>query len=89
MTVDRFGNILAIESHGTASDQGTLHLSLASARDNLDAAGIGERVRASLADNGYLSRSAMNAPSEGVLLIAVSRTGRRWTPRSTYAWRPV
>jgi hypothetical protein len=82
-TVDRRQVVLAIESYGTATDKGTLDLSLGAARGNLDAAGIGKLMRLHLADAGFASRAVLGASREGISLIAVSRTNAGdWKPPS-------
>lgn len=73
VTVGRGQIILAARCHGTGNDQGTLAPSLAAARGNLDAAGVTARIRASIADGGFASLTALTAPFEGISLIAMPR----------------
>jgi len=73
--------LLAIELHDNPADAGALITMIAAAAANCDLAGLHDRIRAWLADNGYASAANFKALDRLMLLVAVhgeaSQTGRR------------
>jgi hypothetical protein len=72
--------LLAIELHDNPADAGALVTMVAAAAANCELAGIGEQIRAWLADNGYASAANFAALDHLMLLVAVTgeaaQTGR-------------
>jgi transposase len=72
--------LLAIELHDNPADAGALITMIGAAAANCELAGIRDRIRAWLADNGYASAANFAALEHLMLLVAVtgeaSQTGR-------------
>lgn len=73
--------LLAIELHDNPADAGALITMITAAAANCDRAGLHDRIRAWLADNGYASAANFKALEHLMLLVAVtgeaSQTGRK------------
>jgi transposase len=69
--------LLAIGLHDNPSDSGALTPMVAAVKDNCQAAGIGEKIRAWLADNGYASTANFEALAEEMLLVAVAKEAKQ------------
>jgi transposase len=69
--------ILAIASHGSATDTGALHPMLAAAHANLAAAGISAPIGKALFDAGYASHRNFTTASGPELYVAVTREARQ------------
>lgn len=70
--------IIAAEIVQSSEDSASLHPMLTAARDELDRAGVSDRIRACVADSGYGGQTNLSKPSEPILLVAVG-TGRKKT----------
>jgi transposase len=68
--------VLACGVTNSSADSPSLHPMLTQTRANLDAAGIGERIRALLGDSGYGGHHNLSQPTDEILLIGTS-TGRK------------
>lgn len=79
--------ILGIATHDNPTDTGALHPMLATARANLDAAGISDPVGKALFDAGYASQDNFTATCDAELYIAVTREARQ-TGRARDGIRP-
>jgi transposase len=69
--------ILGVATHDNPAGTGALHPLLAAARASLDAAGIGDPIRAALFDAGYASDGNFTTPAEAELYVAVTREARQ------------
>src|SRR5580693_5206517 len=69
--------ILSVGTHDSPVDVQGLHPAMASARENLDAAGITAPIGSALWDAGYASEANFTGPCEAELYIAVTREARQ------------
>jgi transposase len=69
--------ILGIATHDNPADTSALHPLLATARTNLDAAGIPSPIRAALFDAGYASDANFTAACDSDLYVSVSKEARQ------------
>jgi len=80
VTAARGQIILGIGTHDSPTDTRALHPDLQQARDNLDAAGITDPIKAALFDAGYASDTNFTTPcpdEQTTLLVAVKKEARQ------------
>lgn len=70
--------IVAAGIQQSSDDSGALHPMLRQAREELDQAGVSDRMRGCVADSGYGGKTNMSQPAEPILLIATG-SGRTKT----------
>jgi transposase len=69
--------ILGIATHDNPADTSALHPLLATARANLDAAGLPSTIRTALFDAGYASDANFTAACDSDLYVSVTREARQ------------